>query len=380
MSNHLKIAIVYDWLDKWGGVERVLLEFKHLFPSADFYTSYQNLEKAPWAKNLQAKTSFIQKLPNFIKKRRIFSLPFYPYAFETFDFSNYQLVISVSSSFAKSIITKPNTRHICYLLTPTRYFWFQKDLYFKNKILNFFVTPYLNSLKKWDLIVSKRPDVLISISSAVAKRTNKYYQRDSQIIYPPFDIDYWSSIKHQISKIKNINKKLKRTQSKKFFLVVSRLEPYKKVDLVIKIFNQKSNLNLVIVGQGSEEKKLKHDAKKNITFISYVSDSELAQLYASAETLIMPQEEDFGYVSLESQFFGCPVIAYRKGGAEETVLENTTGLFFNDQNQESLAAALERFNKLSYNLKQSTKVNGPKQGQKFNRVNFENKLLDLVKN
>jgi len=380
MPNHSKIAIVYDWLDKWGGVERVLLELKYLFPKADFYTSYQNLEKAAWARKLQAKTSFIQKLPDFIKKNRILSLPFYPYAFEAFDFSDYQLVISVSSSFAKAVITKPNTLHICYLLTPTRYFWFQKHLYFKNKTLNFFVAPYLNSLKRWDLVASKRPDILISISNTVAKRTNKYYQRDSQVIYPPFDEDYWNKIKSQITNSKlQINLKFKISNSK-FFLVVSRLEPYKKVDLVINAFNKKPNLNLIIVGQGSEEKRLKQMAKKNITFLPYLSDSELGQLYASAEALVMPQEEDFGYVSLEAQFFGCPVIAYRKGGGEETVIENITGIFFNDQNQESLVVALERFGKLSYNLKQSTKVNGPKQGQKFNRGNFEKKFLDLIKN
>jgi len=321
MPKNNKVAIVYDWLDKWGGVERILLELKKLFPEADFYTSYQDLEKAVWAKKLQAKTSFIQKMPGFIKSNRVLSLPFYSLVFENFDFSNYSLVISVSSSFAKSVITKSGTRHICYLLTPTRYFWFQKKFYFKNKLFNILATPYLNSLKKWDLAVSKRPDILVSISQTVASRAKKYYGRDSLVIYPPFNIDYWQKIKSEIVSSPT-------ESNNKFFLIVSRLEPYKQVELAVKVFNKRPNHKLIIVGEGSEKTKLKNMAKKNIAFVSHLTDKELAKLYVSAEGLIMPQEEDFGYVSLEAQFFGCPVISYKKGGAKETVVDKTTGIFF----------------------------------------------------
>ncbi|HLL61098.1 MAG TPA: hypothetical protein VK338_05245, partial [Candidatus Nitrosocosmicus sp.] len=173
----MKIAIVYDWIDKIGGVERLLLTLHEIFPDAEFYTSYYERISAPWAKDLKINTSFIQKLPSFIKKNRILSIPFYPYAFEAFDFSNFDIVISVTSSFAKAVITKPHTKHICILLTPTRYFWQDENSYIKSffKIL---AAPIINDLRSWDSIISKRPDKYISISNEVKKRTKKYYQAD----------------------------------------------------------------------------------------------------------------------------------------------------------------------------------------------------------
>lgn len=171
-----KIAIVYDWIDKWGGVERVLLTLHKIFPEAVFYTSYFDPENAGWAKDLKIKTSFIQSLPGFIKNSRIASLPFYPFAFESFNFNEYDLVISVTSSFAKSIITQPKTKHICYLLTPTRFLWSHQKDYFKKNIINNY---YLKKLKDWDFVTTRRPDKIISISQTVAKRCLKYYHRQT---------------------------------------------------------------------------------------------------------------------------------------------------------------------------------------------------------
>jgi len=260
-----KIAIVYDWIDKWGGVERVLLNLHEMFPEAVFYTSYFDKEKAAWAKDLNIKTSFLQNFPNFIKKSRILSFIFYPFAFESFNFSEYDLVISVTSSFAKAIITQPKTKHICYLLAPTRYLWSHKRDYLKNKLINYLISGWLKMFKNWDLTVSQRPDKIISISETVRRRCLKYYKRKSEVIYPGFDIAYWNNIK---SKVKN----------KKFFLVVSRLEQYKKVDLAVKVFN-KLNKPLIIVGEGTEKNKLEQMAGNNITFLSNISDVELGDLY-----------------------------------------------------------------------------------------------------
>ncbi|OGK22308.1 hypothetical protein A2866_05340 [Candidatus Roizmanbacteria bacterium RIFCSPHIGHO2_01_FULL_39_8] len=397
MFRERKIAIVYDWIDKWGGVERVLLTLHDVFPNADFYTSYYDSEKAPWAKDLKIKTSFIQKLPKFIKKNRILSFPLYSYAFESLDFKGYNLVISVTSSFAKAVITRPETRHVCYLLTPTRYLWLYPGEYVKNKIISGILAPYINKMKKWDMIVAQRPDKIISISQTVADRCKKYYNRESEVVYPPFDIKYWTKIK---SKFQSLNLKsnpnFKSEIPEKYFLVVSRLEPYKKIDLIIKVFNKQNHVpsridrhqdgktdskhHLIIVGEGSEEKKLKEIAGENITFLSKLTDEELVYLYSKAEALIMPQEEDFGYVALEAQFFGCPVIAYNKGGASITVSEGKTGLFFHDQTVEELSKAIGKYNMVKYKLQRNTLEFGPKNVERFAKEKFVNEFKRVTRN
>ncbi|MFN4212682.1 MAG: glycosyltransferase [Microgenomates group bacterium] len=368
MLKNKKIAIVYDWIDKWGGVERVLLTLHEMFPNAPFFTSHYDPQRAVWAKNLTIKTSFIQKLPVFIRRSRFFSFPLYPFAFESFDFSSFDVVISVTSSFAKSIITKPKTFHLCYLLTPTRYLWFMNKEYH---------APKINYLKKWDYVAAQRPDKIISISKTVAQRCQRYYKRKSEVIYPPFDIDYWGKIKSEIRSRKlQIHGKFKILNSKQFFLIVSRLEPYKKVDLVVQSFNQ-LNYQLVVIGEGSQKNKLKKIAGKNVIFLSGLTDQELGWFYSNAKVLIMPQEEDFGYTALEAQFFGCPVIAYKKGGARETIIDGKTGLFFNEQTEESLIGALERFQTIAYNLTKSTQAYGLKNIEKFNKTIFVERFMEV---
>ncbi len=385
MKTQKKIAIVYDWLDKWGGVERILLIFREIFPQADFFSSYYNSKTASWAKVLNPKTSFIQKLPNFIKNSRFLSLPFYPFAFESFDFSDYQVVISITSSFAKAIITRPGTKHICYLLTPTRFLWSHYKDYFSNNIFNLFLGFYINYLKKWDKIVSFRPDKIISISKTVANRCNKYYHRESQVIYPPFDIDYWQKIKKEILReIVNENKRLNKLPkfkfniNEKFFLIVSRLEPYKKIELVIEAFNKRKE-NLVIVGEGSLENNLKKMVKKNnIFFLKKLTDKDLGFLYSFAQALIMPQEEDFGYVALESQFFSCPLISCNKGGVSELIRDKKTGLFFHKQTPEEIFFVIERFYKIKYNLETNLKNQKKEFFEKFDKKNFIKKFTQLI--
>ena len=372
-----RIAVVYDWIDKWGGVERVLLTLHEMFPNAIFYTSYFDQETASWAKDLKIKTSFLQRFPDFIKKSRILSFLFYPFIFELFDFSNYDLVISITSSFAKSIITKPGTRHLCYLLTPTRYFWSHRDGYLSNKLINYLVGGYFDYVKKWDWIASQRSDKIISISETVRNRCLKYYKRNSEVIYPGFDIKYWKNIKDKILNIKTTDQISKILKNKKYFLVVSRLEQYKKVDLVIKVFNKLNDI-LIVVGEGTEEAKLKKLAGKNIIFLSRLSDVELGIFYSNAQALIMPQEEDFGYVSLEAQFFGCPVIAYKRGGTTETVIDEKTGIFFNRQEEISLRRAIERFNRIKYNLRNKVRKFEMKNTERFSKERFIGNFLKIL--
>ena len=373
MPSGKKIAIVYDWIDKWGGVERVLLTLHDMFPKADFYTSYFDSQKAAWARSFRIRTSFVDRLPAAMKNSRLLSLPFYPFAFETLDLSAYDLIISVTSSFAKSVITKPGSRHICYLLTPTRFLWVTPNLYL-NKLQQLVLSPFINHLKKWDKVVAYRPDKIISISQTVANRCRQYYQRESKVVYPPFDMDYWNGIK---SNIKTQKSKL-QIKNQKFFLIVSRLEPYKKVDLVLQLFKKLKRL-LVIVGTGTQEEKLKKIAEKNVLFLKGLTDEEMGWLYSRAEALIMPQEEDFGYVALEAQFFGCPVIAYGKGGARETITEGKTGLFFGEQTNTSLLKILARFHTISYNLKDSTQTIGIENSEKFSKIKFINHFLNEIK-
>jgi glycosyltransferase involved in cell wall biosynthesis len=349
-----------------------------MFPRAHFYTSYFDQNTASWAKKLTIHSSFIQNLPNVLKKNRVLSIPLYPFAFESINFSSYDVVISVTSSFAKAVITKPSTLHLCYLLTPTRFLWTHVNEYLESDFQKALVSPFKHYLKKWDFVASQRPDVVIALSESIRKRCKKFYKRNSQVIYPPFDAEYWTQIKSEILNPKSEANSNFKILNDKYYLLVSRLEPYKRVDLAIKVFNELPDITLIVVGTGSLEKSLKNIANRNIRFISYVSDEELAGLYASAEALIMPQEEDFGYVSLEAQFFGCPVVAFGKGGATETVLSDKTGVFFSLQTVSSLKKALEQFHTMSYNLKVGTQKIGVNHVQKFDKSIFKNSFLETI--
>lgn len=334
----MKIALVYDWADKQGGVERLLQTLIKIFPESDFYTSVYDSQKAPWLEAKKVHTSFMQALPDFIKKNRVLSAGLYPYAFEAFDFSGYDLVISITSSFAKGIITKPDTKHVCILLTPTRYIWGMKEAYKKTSVFDMFSAPFLSKLRKWDYIAAQRPDEIYAISQLVAERCQKDYQRGAKVLYPPFDLDYWKSVTPEESDL-----------PQEFYLVVSRLEPYKKISLVIDAFKTRQE-KCIVVGSGSEMMHLKANSSSNITFLPEVSDGKLVYLYSKAKALIMPQEEDFGYTTLEALYFSCPVISYKRSGAAEIVLDEKTGLFFEEQTPESLRGALERFTSLTYNV------------------------------
>jgi len=372
----MKIALIYDWIATWGGAERVLLSLHEMFPKADWYTAYYDKKNAPWAEDFTIHTSFIQKIPINPYRIRWLTAPLFPFAFESFNFTNYDLVISCTSYFAKSVITRPETKHICYLLTPTRYLW--KDPYIHNNFLmKSLLNPYIKYLKKWDYAASQRPDQYIAISETVKKRIKKYYHRDSEVIYPPFDITYCEKVKSEIQNANFQTNSKFEIESSKYYLMVSRLESYKNVDLVVSLFKQ-LNKKLIIIGTGSQENRLKSIASANITFFNRLSDQQLGQLYTHAQALIMPQEEDFGYTALEAQFFGCPVISYRKSGASESIIEDRTGIFFDQQKSDSLQKALAKYEDLAYTLHRSTLKDGLKNIERFSKERFKTEFMHSI--
>jgi glycosyltransferase involved in cell wall biosynthesis len=392
----MRTAIVYDRVNKWGGAERVLLALHEIFPDAPLYTAVYSKQKAQWANVFpRVVPSFLQKIPILNQHHELMGA-FTPIAFESFDFSVYDLVISVTSEAAKGIITNPGTVHICYCLTPTRYLWSGYEEY-KVKppsklgwipFYNYLSKPFIGYSRVWDKVASQRPDYYIAISSAVKERIKKYYERKSEIIYPPVDINKFEI---RNSKFEKYNKKqisnlerIYKLKPKTYYLIVSRLVPYKKVDLALEAFSR-INEKLVVVGTGSEEGKYKikyppslklrraGKLEQQYVFTGFVKDEELAQIYSGAKALIFPQEEDFGITAVEAQAYGIPVIAYKKGGALDTVIENKTGIFFDKQTVDSLIDSIIRFNK--FNFKKEDLLNNAK---RFSKEVFKSKFEKFI--
>lgn len=326
----MKVAIVYDRVNKFGGAERFLETILSIFPEAPLFTLVHEPKKSSWAAKTKVYATFLNNIP-FLRSRHQILSPLAPMAFETLDLSAYDLIISVTSSDAKAVITNTDQVHVCICLTPTRYLWSGRKLYgtdIKMRLLPKFIFNYFRFV---DLITSTRPDYYIAISKVVSDRIKKYYQRTSQIIHPPIsDIFFKDKIKEA---------------KQDFYLVVGRLVAYKRNDLVIKYFS-KLNKKLVVAGTGEEVENLKKIAGNNITFLGQVSDKELIKLYQQAKALIFAGEEDFGLVPLEAQSQGTPIIAYGSGGATETVIDGVTGTFFKKQTLKSLGKAIKRLEKL----------------------------------
>lgn len=356
----MKVALVYDRVNKWGGAERVLLALHKMFPDAPLYTSVYSPVSAKWAKVFKVKTSYLQKSAYFQTHNEMIA-GLVPSAFESFNFANYDLVISVTSEAAKGILTGPNTKHICYCLTPTRYLWSGYEEYFVHKYLRLFSTPIIRYLRYWDKSAAYRPDHIIAISTEVKKRIKKYYDRDAEIIFPP---------------IGNLRKTKRKKNNKRYFLLVSRMSKftyYKKVELAIETFNS-LDLNLIIVGSGPMKSVLMSKASKNIKFVGDLTDEALAYYYENCAALVFPGLEDFGLVMAEAQMFGKPVIAYKGGGALDIVQPGVTGEFFKAQTVESFSQALINFDESRYN-KRVIKRNS----QRFDYKTFKKSLENYIK-
>lgn len=354
----MKVAIVYDRVNKWGGAERVLLALNKMFPKAPLYTSVYDSEGASWANKFpKIHTSFLQKIP-FAKKHHEYFALLMPLAFESFDFSEYDLVISVTSEAAKGVITKPGTKHICYCLTPTRYLWSHHEEYF-SKYLKL-VRLVVDYLRNWDIAAAHRPDVMVAISSEVKKRIKEYYGRKSVIIHPPLDDIFL--------------KKRRKEKDSDYFLCVSRLVSYKKVDLVVKAFN-KTKMKLVVIGKGRQFNYLKSIASENIRFIKRVSDEQLIKYYQKAKALIFPQIEDYGLVAAEAISQGTPVIAYKEGGVRDIVKDKINGIYFTQQSGDSIMKALKKFDTVKF--KKAIMIDSAKN---FSGKSFKKNILNTLEN
>lgn len=375
----MKIAIVYDRVNKWGGAERVLLALHKIFPNANLYTSVYDEKKAKWANVFEIKTSFLQSFP-FARRNHEFFAPIMPLAFEAFDFDEYDLVISVTSEAAKGVITKPHTKHLCICLTPTRYLWSGYENYFRNQIFKIVTRPVVAYLRKWDSMAAQRPDQMIAISETVQDRIKQYYDRDSVVIYPPSrlldDSSLFMERKKSTKNVPNCEPRTVNSEQNGYFLVVSRLSKltaYKRVDLAIKAANR-LELPLKVVGSGRDLEYYRNMAGSTVEFIGEVTDKELAEYYKNCKALIFPGEEDFGLVMVEAQAHGKPVIAYRAGGATEIVIEGKTGEFFDEQTEDSLIEVLKSFDISSYNK------NGIiSNSKRFSFENFEKEIKNIIK-
>lgn len=357
-----KIAIVADWLTSFGGAERVILALHEMFPYAPIYTSIYNSKKCKGFEKADIRTSFIQHLPGSKNHHQMY-LPLMPYAFESFDFSEYDIVLSSCHSCSKGVITNPGTLHICYCHSPMRYVWDGCHEYVKQYNvpwpISSLVPFYSTKLRIWDRAAADRVDQYIANSAFISKRIKKYYQRESDVIHPFVDLDKFEVKKEMVKD--------------GYFLALGRLIPYKKFDLVVQVFNE-LKLPLKIIGTGKDEKKLKKMANSNIEFFGFVSEKELGKFYREARALIFPQIEDFGITPLEAMACGTPVIAFQGGGALETIDEKS-GVFFGQQNAASLKEAIIKFENSSFDPKAVRK-----QAEKFSKKIFEEKIKHLIDN
>ena len=338
-------ALIHDHLAQDGGAEKVLQVLADMFKEAPIFTLLYEKKNIGRYAGRQIETSIIQKLPGGVKHYQWY-LFFMPIAVEFFDLSAYDLVISDTSSFAKGVITKPDCLHICYCHTPTRYLWSDTHEYLNelkyNKWLKKIIWLVLNRVRLWDRAAADRVDFFIANSVTVQKRIRKYYRRDSVVIYPPVETEKFSLI----------SPAEKTGRPEKYFLAGCRLAPYKRLDIVVEAFkNLGADYRLKIFGDGVDMARLMTLAggAKNIEFLGRVTEEEKARLYRGAEAFINPQEEDFGITAVESMASGRPVIAYRKGGATETIIEGKTGVFFDIQTSEVLAGVIGNFKGENFN-------------------------------
>lgn len=360
----LNIALVTEELTQLGGAEKVLDALLELFPKAPVYTIVWDRERTNHRYDkFDIRPSFIQKMPFGVKKYKWY-LTLMPRAVEKMDLSGYDIIFSITSALAKGVKTNKNQIHICYCNTPTRYLWTDREEYVKNAPIPFFIRPFmpkiLNNLQKWDLKASSRPDYFIANSENVKKRIKKYYDRESDVIYPNVDVTRFQ--------------KASSNTKENYYILVSRLEPYKKVELVLDAFKNLKE-RLIVVGGGTKEKEMKDRASSNVTFLGRVPDEKLPELYAKARAFIFPQNEDFGITAVEAMAAGTPVIAYKEGGALETVVSGKTGEFFFPQTEEALAEKVINFNSKKY-----LKGNLIEQAEKFNKAIFKKKVLEYIVN
>jgi glycosyltransferase involved in cell wall biosynthesis len=379
-ANKLKIALVHDFLVQYGGAERFLEVLAEMFPDSPIYTLLYDKEKmGDRFEGREIRTSYLQKFPRFLRKRYQWLLPFLMVAPETFDLRDFDLVISSSGAWAKGIITRLNTTHIAYLHSPMRFVWeitHNAKRITRNGLGNFFVRFLLNYVRMWDKLAAERPDYLISNSKYTQERVKKYYRRESAVIYPPAFSEAENNFQFPIPNFQsNSNDQISNDKKNTgYFLIVSRLSPYKKVDLAVEAFN-KLGLPLVIIGEGKQRKYLEKIARDNIKILGWVSDDKLGSYYAEARAFIFPADDDFGLTIVEAMGHGVPAIAYKKGGALEIIEEGKTGEFFEAQTPEVLADGVRRFMENEGKYSRENIIN---RAREFSKDKFKIELEEFI--
>lgn len=336
----MKIAIVHEWLNALGGSERILIEALNLYPQADVFalTHFpKNFINTP-LENIKVKTSFLQKIPNVENLYRKL-LPLMPFAIESLNVQDYDLVISLSHAVAHGAKTHKNQTHISYISTPMRYAWHMRDDYLRlhklnQPLIHSAARLTLNLLRQWDKTASSRTDFFIANSHWTASHIKEAWKRNSQVMYPPVDVKRFSPAKERDN----------------FYLLVSRLVPYKMSVEIVKAFNE-LKLPLIVVGDGPDIAKLHKIAKENIKLMLFQPDEVVTDLMNRAKAFVYMATEDFGIAMAEAQAAGCPVIAYYKGGASEIIKDRETGLLFKEQSSASLIEAVNQFERMKFSIK-----------------------------
>lgn len=359
----MKVALVHDYLSQYGGAEQVLQVLHEMFPTAPIFVLFVDRAKlAPVFQNADIRESPLAFFPG-ARTHYQWYLPFMPTATEAHDLTEFDVIISSASAFAKGIITRPDAVHICYCHTPTRYLWSDTHSYIenlpRNPLIKLFLPRLITRLRLWDRLAADRVDIFLANSKTVARRIAKYYRRKSEIIYPPVDVANFS---------------ISPTGPRDYFLAGGRLVTYKKFDWVIEAFNR-LKLPLKIFGEGVAAEDLKTIAGPTVEFLGRVSLAEQKKLYAECRAYIQPQVEDFGMTAVEAMASGRPVIALPEGGSLETVVDGTTGVFMKFGGWEGVFDAVLNFNDTAFNPEIIRA-----HAQQFSRSEFETKIRAAVKN
>ena len=361
----MKIALVHDWLTAIAGAEKVLESIYEIYHKADIFTLIKDEEKLEGTvfEKAKIKTSFIQNLPKAKTKYRNY-LPLFPLAIEQFDLTEYDVIISSSHAVAKGVLTNSNQLHICYCHTPIRYAWDLYHQYLKESNLDkglkgWLAKYFLHKIRIWDYSTANRPDYYIANSNYVAKRIKKIYEKKATVIYPPVDVDKFEVY----------------TQKEDFYLTASRMVPYKKIDLIVEAFSKMPDRKLIVIGDGQDFERIKKKAGKNVELLGYQPFEVLKNYMQRAKAFIFAAEEDFGIIPVEAQACGTPVIAYRKGGATETVLDRKTGIFFEEQTVGSLVKAIKEFEKIENSFDFSIIR---KNAERFSKERFRREFKEFV--
>jgi glycosyltransferase involved in cell wall biosynthesis len=361
-----KIAIVHEWFVNYMGSEKCVESFVNIWNDAEVFALVDYLDKEKREKILKGKnvnTSFLQKLP-FSKTKYRSYLPLFPLAIEQLDISGYDVILSSSHAVAKGVLTNANQLHICYCHTPIRYAW---DLYFQylkdsnltSGIKSWIAKYFLHKIRMWDYTTANRVDYFIANSKYIARRIKKIYGKYADVIYPPVDIDKFAYT----------------GEKDNYYLAVARFVPYKKIDLVVSAFSKMPDKKLIVIGDGPDTNKIKSIAGKNVELIGYQETETLKTYMQKAKAFVFAAEEDFGITTVEAQASGTPVIGFNRGGTSEIVVDNETGLLFNEQTVTSIIESVNKFELLEDKF-DAGKIS--KHAEQFSRSNFENSITEFV--